>query len=156
VPRPARYESAEGSPIDAESGAASTTEQRTRTYLSEVVVDCADPTGLARFYGGLLDVAVVEESPDWAYLVPSVRGAHAHVQEPPTGDGLRIAFQRVPEPRAGKVRLHLDFGVDDLEALAERAVALGGSQLNGRIHEGNGCWIVMADPEGHEFCLVDP
>lgn len=126
-----------------------------RIHLYEIVVDCANPGRLAEFYGELLGVEVIERSDSWAYLVPSVRGAQAHSPGLPTRDGLRLAFQRVPEPRRGKVRLHLDFGTEDLDGMVDRALALGASQLSDRLHD-DGDWIVMADPEGHEFCFVDP
>lgn len=77
-----------------------------------------------------------------------------HGGEPPRG--VRLAFQKVPEPNQGKVRIHLDIGVWDLEAAADQAVALGATRLGGVQRDGAGAFIVLADPEGHEFCFVDP
>jgi predicted enzyme related to lactoylglutathione lyase len=67
----------------------------------------------------------------------------------------RITFQRVPEPRSGKVRLHLDVRVDDIaEGMAE-VEHLGGASTGERHEYDEGVVVVMTDPEGHEFCLVE-
>ncbi|MEI2815139.1 MAG: VOC family protein [Microthrixaceae bacterium] len=68
--------------------------------------------------------------------------------------GPRIAFQRVPEPKVGKVRLHLDLGTDDLEGAVRRAVSLGAGRLGDPVTDAAGSFVVLADPEGHEFCVV--
>jgi hypothetical protein len=70
--------------------------------------------------------------------------------------GPKFIFQRVPEGRAGaKNRLHVDIEVGDaLDAECERLVGLGATRLSDRISEAGTEWIVMADPEGNEFCLV--
>ena len=77
--------------------------------------------------------------------------------QPPKGaDGPKFIFQNVPEGRApGKNRLHIDIEVgDDMETECVRLVALGAKRLAGPIDEAGTTWIVMADPEGNEFCLV--
>jgi predicted enzyme related to lactoylglutathione lyase len=63
-----------------------------------------------------------------------------------------IILQRVTEPKAGKNRLHLDFGAADLEAEVERLVAIGATRLE--THPEYGGFTVMHDPEGNEFCIV--
>jgi predicted enzyme related to lactoylglutathione lyase len=68
------------------------------------------------------------------------------------GTGPRLLFLRVPEPRSVKNRVHLDINVVDREAEAERLIALGAQRLR-TMTEGQG-WIVMADPEGNEFCIT--
>ena len=76
---------------------------------------------------------------------------------PPAGhDGPKFVFQQVPEPRAaGKNRLHVDIIVgDEIAAEADRLEALGASRVTDLIDEVGTSWIVMADPEGNEFCLV--
>jgi hypothetical protein len=73
-----------------------------------------------------------------------------------TPDGLpELVFQRVPEPKAGKNRLHLDLYVDDPAAEVARLEALGATRLGGRVEGGDACawWQVMADPQGNEFCV---
>ena len=76
---------------------------------------------------------------------------------PPAGQtGPKLVFQQVPEPRPnGKNRLHLDLVVgDEMASEAERLVALGATRRSDVIDEAGTSWIVMADPEGNEFCLV--
>jgi predicted enzyme related to lactoylglutathione lyase len=65
-------------------------------------------------------------------------------------------FQQVPEPRTStKNRLHLDIIVgDEIESEVDRLMALGARAVTDRIDEVGTSWIVMADPEGNEFCLV--
>jgi predicted enzyme related to lactoylglutathione lyase len=72
------------------------------------------------------------------------------------GPGPKFIFQQVREGRAaGKNRLHVDIEVgDELHAECERIVALGATRLSGTIAEAGTEWIVMADIEGNEFCLV--
>ncbi|MDX1691429.1 MAG: VOC family protein, partial [Acidimicrobiia bacterium] len=68
-------------------------------------------------------------------------------------DGPHLAFQQVPEPRAGKNRLHLDVRVDDREAFTDFVLGLGGSVV-GEHQEGDfPAWTVLADPQGNEFCV---
>lgn len=76
---------------------------------------------------------------------------------PPEGEsGPPFIFQKVAEGRtAPKNRVHIDIEVgDDLEAECARLVGLGATQLREPIAEAGTRWIVMADPEGNEFCLV--
>jgi predicted enzyme related to lactoylglutathione lyase len=65
-----------------------------------------------------------------------------------------INFQPVPEEKVGKTRMHLDIWVDDLDAAISLVQQLGGKNT-GEVHK-NAEWmvVVMADPEGNEFCLV--
>ena len=65
-----------------------------------------------------------------------------------------IAFQRVPEAKAGKNRLHVDVDVTDVDAAVERIVELGGSIASDMRELDGYRWRVMADPEGNEFCVV--
>jgi len=77
--------------------------------------------------------------------------------EPVTGDGPRLILQQVPENKQVKNRLHIDLdhaATFDIEAEADRLVTLGARKVSGVVEEfpGSG-WIVMADPEGNEFCV---
>ena len=65
-----------------------------------------------------------------------------------------LVFQPVPEPRSGKVRIHLDVGVRDLAAARRRAVELGASYAGDLDDRDDSSLVVMRDPEGNEFCLV--
>ena len=61
-------------------------------------------------------------------------------------------MQQVPEPKTVKNRVHLDLKVPDVEATVARLEALG-ARTAGPIEELGSCWVVMADPEGNEFCV---
>ena len=67
-----------------------------------------------------------------------------------------INLQPVGERKAGKVRLHIDVFVEDLDAAATRVVELGGSDSGDREVLDRGRIAVMLDPEGNEFCLLAP
>ncbi|MCV7170992.1 VOC family protein [Mycobacterium manitobense] len=139
----------------------------------QVTFDCADPAALAGFWAEVLGF-VVQPPPEgfdtWddaleAMGVPPDRRNDASALVDPDGRGPRIYFQRVPEGKAAKNRVHLDVRVapglsgDErmtaLEHERERLQALGATRL-GR-HEPapplQGGHIIMADPEGNEFCL---
>ncbi|WP_327377607.1 VOC family protein [Streptomyces sp. NBC_01216] len=111
-----------------------------RAHLQEIVFDCSDPSGLARFWAGLLGGAAVDRAPDWSYV------------DPP--ESVRIAFQRVPEGKAGKNRLHLDLEVPEVGAAADAATGRGAVRVGGTVTDDQGSFQVMRDPEGNEFCFV--
>jgi predicted enzyme related to lactoylglutathione lyase len=112
-----------------------------RATLSELVVDCADPPHLACFWAAVLGGEPVDRDPDWSYV------------DPPGGQ-LRLAFQRVPEGKKVKNRLHLDIEVDDIDAGRARLTAEGAVAVADVHTTAHGRFQVMLDPEGNEFCLV--
>jgi predicted enzyme related to lactoylglutathione lyase len=65
-----------------------------------------------------------------------------------------VSFQRVPEAKTVKNRLHLDVVVEDVEAAVTRVVELGGSVERAAYQEYGFSWRLAADPEGNEFCLI--
>lgn len=110
-----------------------------------LTIDCADPARLSSFWGALLELAPSAEhgdDPGWATL-----GTR-------TGDQPRLTFQRVPEAKTSKVRLHLDVEVDDIDVARAQVERLGGSWSGERHDYDEGVVLVMLDPEGNEFCLV--
>lgn len=110
--------------------------------IDELVIDCAEPAVLARFWSAVLGGRPVDRSPDWSYVDPPD-------QQP------RIAFQQVPEAKpAGKNRLHLDVCVDDIDKAREQLVSLGAESVGEVQVDEQGAFQVMRDPEGNEFCLV--
>ncbi|MEU9702466.1 VOC family protein [Streptomyces sp. NPDC047981] len=111
-----------------------------RAHVSELVFDCGDPASLVRFWAGLLGGSPVDRSPDWSYV------------EPP--GFVRIAFQKVPEGKVAKNRLHLDLHAPDVSAAADEAVLLGAARSGGLVTDEQGDFQVMLDPEGNEFCFV--
>ena len=76
-----------------------------------------------------------------------------HKQYP---DAPYVSFQRVPEPKVTKNRLHLDIVVDDVEIATARILELGGRRRrpDADFNEYGFCWRTMLDPEGNEFCLI--
>ncbi|GAB3086643.1 VOC family protein [Micromonospora schwarzwaldensis] len=139
----------------------------------QFTVDCADPPRLAAFWAEALDYRV-QEPPEgfesWeqaltAMGVPPERHHDASAVVDPEGAGPRLFFQRVPESKRVKNRVHLDVRAAPgltgearmaaLEAAADRLVARGATRI--ARHEpapplGAG-HLVLADPEGNEFCL---
>jgi Glyoxalase-like domain len=113
--------------------------------LVRVVIDCADPVALARFWGGVLDMPrTVSESPDRIVIARD------------DGRLPMIAAQRIPDYRpptwpdpAYPSQLHFDVGFDDRPAKERLALSLGGTRLP---PQGGSC-PVYADPAGHPFCL---
>jgi predicted enzyme related to lactoylglutathione lyase len=109
----------------------------------QVNIDCADPKALRAFYCEALGYEPYGEFGDYVSCVP-VGGE----------GGPKIIFQRVPESKAVKNRVHLDLVVDDIEAEAERFGKLGATRVSAEpVSDGDCAWIVMRDPEGNELCL---
>ncbi|MBX7465081.1 VOC family protein [Streptomyces sp. NPDC059095] len=111
-----------------------------RARLGQLVVDCADPGRLARFWAGLLGGRPVVRDASWAYV------------DPPGAP--RLAFQRVPEAKAVKNRLHLDLAVEDVRRARAAAVRRGAVPVGATVSDAHGSFQVMCDPEGNEFCFV--
>ena len=112
------------------------------TRLDNVVVDAADPEALAAFWSTALGAAITGQSTD-----------EVDVGLP----GFDLVFVPVPEPKVGQNRVHLDLAstsVDDQRATVERLLALGASAAD--IGQRDVPWTVLADPEGNEFCVLDP
>jgi predicted enzyme related to lactoylglutathione lyase len=73
------------------------------------------------------------------------------------GQGAEILLQRVSEVKRGKNRLHLDLRTADLNAEVERVVALGALRLTSKPATEDGWrWHILADPDGSEFCILQP
>ena len=110
--------------------------------VSGITIDCLDPGRLAAFWGALLGREEVPALPGWRQL--GSRG------DPAT----RINFQPVAEPKQGKTRIHLDVTVDDIDEGIRSVLRLGGRETGERHDYDEGVVVVMGDPEGNEFCLV--
>jgi predicted enzyme related to lactoylglutathione lyase len=108
-----------------------------------IAIDCADPDGLARFWAAVLGTEIEGTA------------GEGHYVDLRSGAGLpTLRFQRVPELKVAKNRLHLDLTADDPEAAAARIAKLGGRRTSEAHAEYGLEWIVMEDPEGNEFCVI--
>lgn len=136
----------------------------------QVAIDCADPAALSAFWAealGYVHDAPPEGFGSWpealaAWGVPESEWNSANAVVDPDGVGPRIFFQRVPEPKTGKNRLHLDVSVSggpgtapgqrraETDPTVARLVALGATEVR-RVEEQDAYWVVLQDPEGNEF-----
>ena len=114
--------------------------------LGWIQVDCPDPERLAAFWATILGVAIEDrlgDPPRFVNLEAAEVGAP------------HLSFQRVPEPKLVKNRLHLDVHVVDVEVASARVISLGGRRRDDHdFSEFGYSWRRMADPEGNEFCLI--
>jgi catechol 2,3-dioxygenase-like lactoylglutathione lyase family enzyme len=139
----------------------------------QVTFDCADPAALAAFWAEVLGYQV-QAPPSgfdtWDAALESMGVAAEHRNDAsalvdPEGSGPRIFFQRVPEGKGAKNRVHLDVRAAPeltgeermvaLEAVCARLVAVGATRIDRHEPEPplTAGHIVLADPEGNEFCL---
>jgi predicted enzyme related to lactoylglutathione lyase len=105
-------------------------------------IDARDPAGLGRWWQEVLGWVVVNDNPDEFEI-------RAAIDRLPG-----LLFVAVPEPKTVKNRLHLDFRPDDRDEEVERMVALGATRVD--VGQGEQSWVVLADPEGNEFCILSP
>jgi predicted enzyme related to lactoylglutathione lyase len=112
------------------------------TSIFTITIDCANPKLLATFWSELLDYKITFEEDDEVAIERSdeVRPA--------------VLFIRVPDKKTVKNRIHLDLNPDDQDAEVRRAKALGASEVD--IGQKDVSWVVLADPEGNEFCILTP
>lgn len=106
----------------------------------QVVVDSHDPAALGHWWAEALGWNVVAEDDDEI----EIRSSH--------GSGPTLLFLAVPESKSVKNRLHLDFVPDNQDAEVARLIDLGARRVD--IGQGEQSWVVMADPEGNEFCVL--
>jgi len=139
----------------------------------QVTFDCRDPAAQARFWAAALHY-VVEPPPeghssweDWARTqgIPEEHWNDAASALDPAGLGPRLFFQKVPEDKVAKNRIHMDLNVSSGHAATQdvrkqeiwaevaRLKALGADDHRGAIDQGGEFWVRMNDPEGNEFCV---
>ena len=109
--------------------------------LTEIVVDCTDADRLAEFWCAVLRWNVVDRD-----------GESVEIGD--GSDGPTLLFGPVPDDKTVKNRIHLDVRARDGDQRSEvqRIVALGAHTVD--IGQGNVSWVVLADPEGNEFCVL--
>jgi predicted enzyme related to lactoylglutathione lyase len=111
-------------------------------WVDEVVVDCLQPRKLATFWSAVLGGEVGERDADWCYIFPP--------------GWSQLSFQRVPEVKTIKNRLHIDVAVQDLGSATRQAERIGARRVGAVRHTASGSFQVLQDPEGNEWCLVVP
>jgi predicted enzyme related to lactoylglutathione lyase len=116
------------------------------TRLRYVAIDAPDPTAAGRFWS---------EATGWPMHVDDEGDT---VVEPPDGEpGIALGISAVDDPKVGKNRIHLDLASDSAEhqaALVERVRQAGATPVD--IGQGAVPWVVLADPAGNEFCILEP
>ena len=138
----------------------------------QVVIDCADPARLSRFWAEALGYKL-DDPPkgydsweDWLREqdIPEDRWNDASAVVDPDGAGPRIYLQRVPEAKTVKNRVHLDLNISGgrsapveerrgrVDAEVERLLGIGATRQR-TVEEPGGYWVVMQDPEGNELCV---
>jgi hypothetical protein len=110
-----------------------------------VAVDCHDPGPLATFWAEALGWRVTYETDD-EWVIEPAKGSRQDGVVPD------LIFLRVPDEKAVKNRLHLDLRPAERDAEVERLVGLGARRVD--IGQGEQTWVVLADPEGNEFCVL--
>ncbi|MGW0530908.1 VOC family protein [Streptomyces sp. NPDC003032] len=149
----------------------------TATLHWKLVIDATDPHAQAAFWGETLGYEVEDNSalierllgfgavPEaatvefrgrraWRDLIAVRHPDDPYEEESGLGLGRRILFQRVPEAKTGKNRLHLDVhcGPGRRDDEVSRLEALGAA-VERHVEEPGGEWVIMRDPEGNEFCV---
>jgi predicted enzyme related to lactoylglutathione lyase len=109
-----------------------------------LTVDCHEPQAMARFWTEALDWQIVSDSGDEVLIAPFM--------EPQPGV-FPVLFLRNPDEKRLKNRWHFDLAPDDQAAEVKRLEALGAYHVD--IGQGDVSWVVMADVEGNEFCVLE-
>ncbi|MEA2434142.1 MAG: hypothetical protein QOG54_1599 [Actinomycetota bacterium] len=111
--------------------------------IGSIVIDCNDFESMFAFWQEALRYVPREPAADdWVVL------------KDPDGRGVNVSLQQVPEKRSGKNRLHLDLYTHDQAAEVERLLALGAARHQ-RAPDPDEDFVVLEDPEGNLFCVID-
>jgi Glyoxalase-like domain len=120
------------------------------TRLVHLVVDANDPSRLAKFWADALGWEVASEEPDEVVVCPSGYSYPGPVALP-------LVFVPVPEQKSAKNRVHLDLTSTSPSQQATEVARLQDlGAVPADIGQGEVPWVVLADPEGNEFCVLDP
>jgi catechol 2,3-dioxygenase-like lactoylglutathione lyase family enzyme len=114
--------------------------------FTQVVIDCREPEKIAEFWREVLGYHEIDRSQD---------GAWVELEAGPASPGPILFFLKVPEGKTVKNRLHIDVSPTDRDrdAEVERLLALGARKID--VGQGDASWVVMADPEDNEFCVLN-
>jgi len=105
-----------------------------------VLIDCNDLQGMSEFWQSALSLEHVWTGPSGGYLLVDALGT------------TRLGLMPCSEEKAGKNRVHLDLRPDNQETEIRRLEELGAGRID--IGQRDATWVVMADPEGNEFCVL--
>jgi predicted enzyme related to lactoylglutathione lyase len=114
-------------------------------FVDALLVDSHDPLALARFWSAALDWPIVQQDDDEVMVVPSR-------ERPPTPGVYPLLFVRATDAKTVKNRWHFDLAPEDQDAEVRRLEELGARRID--IGQGEQSWVVMADVEGNEFCVL--
>ncbi|HUG83513.1 MAG TPA: VOC family protein [Euzebya sp.] len=119
----------------------------TRPPRIGITLDCADPEPVAAFWETFLGY---ERRPHEAGATYITLDRSSDVDGPPN-----LTFQRVPEPKVGKARVHLDLFVAHAGPMVDDMIAAGATRV-ATTEAGEWTTRVMQDPAGNEFCVIGP
>jgi predicted enzyme related to lactoylglutathione lyase len=109
-----------------------------------LVLDCADPDALATFWSAAIGYTILGGAGSYVVLVDD------------DGHQPKLLLQRVSEPKTGKNRMHFDIETPTVDEEVARLEGLGAHRMQADAIEEHGTrWVVMADPEGNEFCVCN-
>lgn len=111
--------------------------------FAEICLDANDTSALSHWWSQALGWPVEAAQDDGEWLLRA-----------PAGQGPDWLFLPVPEPKSVKNRIHLDFTPDDQQTEVRRLLEMGARHVD--IGQGEQTWVVLADPEGNEFCVLAP
>ncbi|HEX6450092.1 MAG TPA: VOC family protein [Trebonia sp.] len=121
-----------------------------------VVIDCHDLDRAARFWTAALGYVAEGGAPEDVAAEETSAGVYRSLR-PPDGQGIEILLQGTADTKIAKNRLHLDLRTRDLAAEVRRVTDLGATVLTGvPVLENGWTWHILADPDGNEFCVLQP
>jgi hypothetical protein len=114
--------------------------------FTELALDCHDHHLVGEFWAQVLGYEITETSDGPEHHYVELTG--------PPGSGPTLLVLRTPDPKTTKLRMHIDVNATDRDQAAEveRILALGATHAD--IGQGDQSWVVLADPEGNEFCVL--
>jgi len=124
-----------------------------------VVVDCHDVAAQARWWARVLDWQIIYEAVDQVVVVPRHITQESLRTTPWEQIGPGLVFGVVPEDKTVKNRLHMDLAPqldDDQDAMVESLIAVGAKRVDVGQDVDVATFVVLADPEGNEFCVLSP
>lgn len=114
-----------------------------KAKVGSIMIDCKSPERLFEFWNDIVGVDIAQSFPRYIFTT-----------ELP-GNRIRLGFQKVPEHKTVKNRVHIDLTHEDPEAFVAHVIEVGGSKVDDH-RVGDFHWTVLADPEGNEFCVTAP